>query len=147
MLEQMSCFYCPCFWESKVKRELLLWQFYGKKWNIRKSVLAPRHPPNPWLLRRFWVLNEAKNWAEGSSYSVSRSEESAFLRGFYYLVEERRNLLLPLAVGAEIKVLCGWAARANATVRSPGQKPPPKLQKKDSSKVVPLCNCDPQWIW
>lgn len=44
----------------------------------------------------------------------SRTEERAFLHDFYYLVEDRIDLLLPLAVGTQIKVLCLWAARADA---------------------------------
>lgn len=56
----------------------------------------------------------------------SRIEGSAFLHGFfYYLMEERNELLLPLAVGAQIKVLC----------RREGQRPQQGPQNKDPPQV------------
>lgn len=60
-----------------------------------------------------------------------RTEESAFLHDFYYLVEDRIDLLLPLAVGTQIRVLCRWAARADrCSVWSPEQDPPPSHKEK-----------------
>lgn len=59
----MNWFYCPCFWESKVKIRFPSLEILWEKWNNNLCTFFP-----PRLLQRLWVLNEAKNWAKGNSY-------------------------------------------------------------------------------
>lgn len=60
MLEQMTCFYCPWFWEFKVKVRF-----------PSLEILWENEISNNRRLQRFWVLNEAKNWANGDFCLVS----------------------------------------------------------------------------
>lgn len=55
--------------------------------------------------------------------NFTQNDESAFLLHFYYLVEERHDLLLPLALGVQIQVLY----KGKCYSRVPRTKSSPKL--------------------
>lgn len=65
---------------------------------------------------------------------LSSIEESGFLHDFYYLVKEKKYMLLLLAVDAHIQVLCWW--QAQMPQYGPQSKIFPRLHKHSLKAVI-----------
>lgn len=143
MLEPMNCFYCLWFWESKVKTRFTSLKVLWGKGNIYQSVHpSPLFPlprrPQPWTWTKILDFKWSKelSWREPLIWYLipSSTEESAVRCGVYYLEEERCDLLLPLGVGAQIKVLCRGQR---------GQMP----QSGPQNKILPTPSSKRKTVW
>lgn len=131
----MSCFHCPRFGESKVKRRCpsleILWV------NETPNHLWTPSPP-PDFYKDYLVLNEAKNWAEGNSYLVSNSIQNwgqYFSSRFLLFGREKE---WPASASS-----CGHTDPSSLRLSGQGKcnqgrrtKSSPKLQREERSKVV-----------